>query len=223
MSMSDDREIALETVKMWMKEKDAAYLAKENRIFYWIGYHPETKNGEWASLTLKEAVRVIRATRAGFGAMKLINSELVMLAAQEEDRAFTQGISSRSKAPSEYFNFNKSASFNNYELLVLCLIQACVGRGWNMEAVLFGDLVKHLFAIKGYAEPNRTLRWKLIRAVADEAGIMIRDRKDRLTVYGVGRFVALQIHGLNDSIRTELSQEEIDSLTSEVILKLSSQ
>lgn len=218
-AIEQDREIALVTVKQWMQEKDAAYLAKENRIVYWLGFNPESKTGEWSQLTLREACRVIKATRAGFSAMKYVNPDLLMLAAQEEDRAYTQGISSRSKAPSEFFNFNKSANFNSFEMLTLCLIQALVGRGWNVEAVAFGKLLCDVFKAKGYAKPNRTLRWKLIRAVVEEAGMIVRDRENRLTVYGSGRYVALQIEGIKDSIKLEFSEQEVQELASEAINK----
>lgn len=214
-----DREIALVTIKEWLKEKDAAYLAKENRIVYWMGYNPESKSGDWTQLTLRETARVIKATRAGFSAMKFVNPDLIMLAAQEEDRAYSQGISSRSKAPSEFFNFNKAASFTSFEMLTLCMLQAFVARGWNVEAIALGNMMVHIFEKKGWEIPNRHLRWKLVRAVADEAGMVIRDRSNRLTVYGVGRFVAVQIEELKDSIKTEFTQDEMDEVAQEAILK----
>jgi hypothetical protein len=63
------------------------------------------------------------------------------------------------------------------------------------------------------------LRWRLLRAVADEAGVIIRDRTDRLTVYGVGRFVCIQIKGINDSIRLEFSPEEMDTIAYDAIAR----
>lgn len=218
-AIEQDRDIALETIKQWLKEKDAAYLAKENRIVYWMGYNPESKRGDWTQLTLREAARVIKATRAGFSAMKYVNPDLIMLASQEEDRAYSQGISSRSKAPSEFFNFNKAASFTSFEMLTLCMLQAFVARGWNVEAIALGEIMVHIFEKKGWEVPNRHLRWKLIRAVAEEAGMIVRDRTDRLTVYGKGRFTAVQIEGLKDSIKTEFTLAEMDDVAQEVILK----
>jgi len=207
-----DRFIALETIKMWLNENDAAYLAKENLVVYWQHFSPDSKKGEYVKLKPLEACRVIKATRAGFDAMKLIKPDLLMLAAQESERAYKQGIYSRSNAPSEYFNFCRSQHFNQFELLTLCILQELVGRGWNVEAVCLGNLMINVFGARGFAVPNRTFRWRLLRAVADEAGMTVRDRLNRLTVYGVGRFVALQIEGIEDSIRTEFSVEEIDDL-----------
>ena len=85
--------------------------------------------------------------------------------------------------------------------------------------VLFGDLLKKTFEAKGFAVPNRHLRWKLIRAVSDEAGIVIRDRLNRMSVYGVGRFVAIQIEGIDDSIKTELDALEEQELITMALSK----
>lgn len=219
-SLNDqDREIALTTVKMWLKENDAAYLAKENRVVHWQHFNPESKRGEYIQLTLPECSRIIRATRSGFDLMKYIKPELIMLAAQEDGRAFKQGVFSRSNVPSEYFNFCKSSRFNDLEMLTLCMLQELVGRGWNVEAVCLGELMKHIFKVKGFKEPNRTLRWRLLRTVAEEAGVLIRDRTDRLTVYNVGRFVCIQIEGINDSIRVDFTPEEMEEVATAVIFR----
>lgn len=214
-----DREIALVTIKMWLKENDAAYLAKEDRIVYWEHFNNDSKRGQYQQLTLRECCRVIKATRSGFDLMKYIKPELVMLAAQEEGRAYKQGINSRSNAPTEYFNFCRINRFTDFEMLTLCMLQELVGRGWNVEAVCLGDLMMHIFKVKGYIQPNRTLRWRLLRAVAEEAGVLIRDRTDRLTVYGVGRFVCVQIKGIDDSIRVDFTQEEKDELAQQSIFR----
>lgn len=212
MAFEQDKEIALETCKQWLNEQEAAYLAKENVVVYWQHYNPESKRGEWVKLKLQEACRIIKATRAGFAAMRFIKPELLLLAAQETERAYKQGVKSRSTVPDEYFNLERAGHFNNFEMLTLCLLQELIGRGWNIEAVLLGKVMESLFLQKGFAKPNRTLRWKLLRAVAKEAGVLIRDRTDRLTVYGVGRFVCVQIEGIDDSIKTDLYADEIYDL-----------
>lgn len=214
-----DRVIALETIKMWLEEHDASYLAKENIVIHWQHFSPESKKGEWVRLKPLEACRIIKATRAGFDAMKLIKPELIMLAAQECERAFKQSVHSRSNVPSEYFNTCRTQHYNRLELLTLCMLQELVGRGWNVEAVCLGKLMVEVFYKHGFTVPNRTLRWRLLRAVSDDAGVLIRDRKDRLTVYGVGRFVAIQIEGINDSIKTGFTEDELDSLLKEIVLR----
>lgn len=207
-----DRIIALETIKMWLDEHDAVYLAKENIVLYWEHFSPESKKGEWVRLKPAEASRIIKATRAGFEAMKLIKLDLIMQAAQECERVYKQAVYSRSNVPPEYFNLCRNQHFNKMELLTLCMLQELVGRGWNVEAVCLGELMKGIFQFQGFVIPNRTVRWKYLRAVSDEAGVLIRDRKDRLTVTGVGRFVCIQIEGITDSIKTEFTPEEWQDL-----------
>lgn len=218
MAFEQDKELALETVKMWFREQDAAYLAKEDIVVHWNPFNTETKRGEWTKIRVRELCRIIKATRAGFAAMRFVKPEVILLAAQEEGRAYRQGVKSRSTVPPEYFNFERAGHLNNFELLTLCVLQTLVGRGMNMEAHCLGTLMDCVFKTKGYVVPSRTFRWKLIRAVADEAGIKVRDRLDRITIYGVGRFVAVQIEGINDTIKLHLSEEELNSITAEVIL-----
>ena len=222
MAFEEDKEIALETCKQWLEDNDAAYLAKEDVVVFWTHFNPESKRGEWTRYKMKEACRIIKATRAGFAAMRFIKPELIMMAAQETERAYKQSVKSRSTVPSEFFNLERSGHFNNLEMLTMCMLQELVGRGWNVEAICLGKLMKKLFETKGFAPPNRMLRWKLLRAVAEEAGVVIRDRTNRITVTGVGRFVAIQIDGVNDSIKVEFTVEETQDLIDESIKRFNS-
>lgn len=217
MAFEQDKEIALETCKQWLEDNDAAYLAKEDVIIFWTHFNPESKRGSWTRYRMKEACRIIKAMRAGFAAMRFIKPEVLMLAAQETERAYKQSVKSRSTVPPEFFNLERSGHFNNLEMLTMCMLQELVGRGWNVEAVCLGNLMKKIFETKGFEVPNRTLRWRLLRSVANEAGVIIRDRTDRLTVYGVGRFVAIQIDGITDSIKTEFTVEETQDLVNKSI------
>lgn len=213
----DDKAIALATCKQWLEDTDASYLAKEDVIIFWTHFNPESKRGEWTRYKMKEACRVIKATRAGFDAMRFIKPDVLMLAAQETERAYRQSVKSRSTVPDEFFNLERAGHFNDFEMLTLCMLQELVGRGWNVEAVCLGNLMKDVFVTKGFAVPNRFFRWKLLRSVAQEAGVVIRDRTDRLTVTGVGRFVAIQIEGITDSIKTEFTPEENQDLINKSI------
>lgn len=217
MSYDSDGEIALLTCKQWLEDNDAVYLAKEDVIIQWIHFNPESKRGEWLRYKMKEACRVIKATRAGFAAMRFIKPEMLMLAAQETERSYKQAVKSRSTVPPEFFNLERAGHFNNFEMLTMCMLQELVGRGWNVEAVCLGNLMKAVFQTKGFLVPNRSLRWKLLRTVSQEAGVIIRDRKDRITIRDVGRFVAVQIEGITDSIKTEFSDAEQQDLINKSI------
>lgn len=212
-----DQNIALETCKLWLNQQDAAYLAKENIVVYWECFNPESKRGEWTKLKMPEVCRIIKATRAGLQAMKYINPNLMLIAAQETERVYKAGVSSRSNVPAEYFNYNKAFHFNDMEMLTLCMLQVLVGKGMNVEAVVLGRLMSYIFKRKGFVVPNRTVRWRYLRAVAEEAGVVIRDRTDRLTVTGVGRFVCVQIEGMSESIELDFTQEQAEEIAAETI------
>lgn len=217
MAFETEKEIALETCKMWLVDNDAAYLAKEDVVIFWTHFNPESKRGEWTRYKMKEACRIIKSTRAGFAAMRFIKPDLLMMAAQETERAYKQAVKSRSTVPAEFFNLERAGHFNDLEMLTMCMLQELVGRGWNVEAICLGNLMKQVFHEKGFSVPTRTLRWKLIRAVAQDAGVVVRDRTDRITIYGVGRFVAVQIEGIDDSIKLEFTAEETKSLVNNTI------
>ena len=128
-----DKELALATCKQWLEDNDAAYLAKEDVIIMWIHFNPESKRGEWQRYKMKEACRVIKATRAGFAAMRFIKPELLMLAAQETERAHKQAVKSRSTVPPEFFNLERAGHFNSLEILTMCMLQELVGRIQNEQ------------------------------------------------------------------------------------------
>lgn len=214
-----DREIALEIAKAWLEQYDVAYLAKENVYTHWEQFSTDSKKGEYVKYSPSQACRIVKATRSGIQAMKFITHDLMLLAAQELERVYKQGVNSRSTTPPEYFNFCRHHHFNNLELLTICLLQELVGRGWNIEAVCLGKVMENLFKKKGFTVPNRILRWRLLRAVAEEAGMVVRDRVNRLTVYGVGRFVCMQIVGIEDSIKLELTEEEEDKLIGDSLIR----
>lgn len=219
MAFEEERHIALEIIKMWFNEHDAVYLAKEDVVVHWLSFNPDSKRGEWNKLSLRETVRIIRATRSKFTAMKFINPELVLLGAQELGRTYKQGVTSRSVVPEEYFNFNRVGYFTESETLTLCILQTLVGRGMNVETKAFGTLFDHVFKAVNFKVPSRTQRWTLLRAVAEEGGMEIRDRTNRLSVTGVGRFVCLHIVGIDDSIKLSFSDEELEDLTKESVYR----
>ena len=88
MAFETEKEIALETCKMWLVDNDAAYLAKEDVIIFWTHFNPESKRGEWTRYKMKEACRIIKSTRAGFAAMRFIKPDLLMMAAADLGAAF---------------------------------------------------------------------------------------------------------------------------------------
>lgn len=90
--ITDEQELLLAILKEWIKELDASYLAKEDVIVYW-GKNPDNEiESDWQFLKLPQAARIIKTTRVPFHLMRKCNAELLLLAFQEEDKVFVQGV-----------------------------------------------------------------------------------------------------------------------------------
>ncbi|MBI0275439.1 hypothetical protein I6H07_06270 [Hafnia alvei] len=205
--MRDDRQVALEIVKAWFRDMDAAFLAKEDVVVHWESFNDSTKKGEWIKERPGAVARIIKSTRANLNLMRYVTIDLVRTAAQELERMYVQGVNTKGVAPKEYFNYNRTESYTRDELLVACVLKALVGKGWNTEIKDLHSIVVMAQA-KINMEPisNQKLN-KAVRVVGQESGMILRDRKDRLFINGVGRFCAVQIEGLK-TIKLDYSNED---------------
>lgn len=90
--ITNEQELLLAILKEWIKELDASYLAKEDMIVYWGANPVNVIESDWQFLKLSQAARIIKTTRVPFHLMRKCNSELLLLAFQEEERVFVQGV-----------------------------------------------------------------------------------------------------------------------------------
>lgn len=106
---SDDQEIVLELLKDWLREKDAAFLAREELVVFWGPIDGNLRKQGWNKLKLKEAVSVVRSTKVPVGIMKHCTEDLMRAAAQEEARTYIAGVTVVGGAVSpEYFNYHSN-------------------------------------------------------------------------------------------------------------------
>ncbi|MBG6242964.1 MAG: hypothetical protein EKE20_14600 [Candidatus Symbiopectobacterium sp. Dall1.0] len=214
--MKDDRVIALEIAKQWFRELDASYLAKEDIIVHWKPFTPESKRGEWIKLKPHQAVRIVKSTRAVLKVMRYINVDILRAAAQEDGRMYVQGITTKGVAPTEYFNFNRTETFTRFELLISCVIKILVGHGWNTRIIDLSKIINTTFSKKGFKILSANKRNVIIDNVAQESGVIVRGRLDRLFVNGVGRYVAIQIEGLK-SIKLDYDEATIEKVADDAL------
>ena len=107
---TDDQEIVLEIIKLWLREQDAAFLAREEIVVFWGPLDGNLRKQGWNKLKLSEAVSIVRTTKVPVGVMKHCTADLMRAAAQEEARAYVAGVSVVGGAVSpEYFNYHSKA------------------------------------------------------------------------------------------------------------------
>lgn len=209
--MSDNKEIAIEIVKQWLKELDVVYLVRENRLFYWKPFFPGSERGEWIKLSIAEAVRLIKATRSGLSLMRYVDRHLLLTGLQEEERVYEYGITTKGLAPEGVFNFNKAGTYSKPEMLILSVLRVLEGLGWNTQTKDLQKILNVTFEKKGYAKLKPQTQLKMVRDLVGDANMKFRDRIDRLFVNGLGRFCCVQLNG-NNTIKLDYDDATIEKV-----------
>lgn len=168
--ISTFQNLALETIKQWIKEVDAHYLAKEGIIIFWEKGSPLQDYGDWGMYKPKQVIRMIKGTRANLHIMKEINENLLILAFQEEDRVYLKGVNTHLEVPDSIFNLNTIKTKTREQTLVLWILDYCVKKKWNVENRALRSIVNHIFMKHGLKELSFKKLKPLILSVQDEAG-----------------------------------------------------
>ena len=164
MELSKDEEIVLDLIKGWFESRNAAFLAREEQVIYWDNL---TGKPEWVRLSLKETTSVIKTSEVPFGLMKHCTKDMVIAAAQEDGRAYTQAVKSNNvNIRADLFNLNVMTTPTKetpYHEVAVALIQEL--RLLN-ENILWKDVVRFYEQFvdeAGLEKPNRNRRNSYIR------------------------------------------------------------
>ena len=90
--IKDEQLLLVEVFKSWMRELDAAYLIKEDMITYWDKMPDNEVESDWQFLKMSQAVRLVKSTRVPFHLMRYCKEDLLLLAFQEEERIYSEGV-----------------------------------------------------------------------------------------------------------------------------------
>lgn len=179
---SEDQEIVLEIIKLWLRKKDASFLAREELVVFWGPLDGNLRKQDWNKLKLSEAVSIIRSTEVPVGVMKHCTADIFRAAAQEEARTYVAGVSVVGGAVSpEYFNYNskkRSACETIEHQVAVHLISELEALQqnimWTDVAYLFEQCLKYM----KIEIPNSMQRNKFIRyGLNDSAFIEKRNSK----------------------------------------------
>lgn len=197
--LSDDQELVLSIIKEWYEELDAAYLAIENQVVYWGPLNGNVRQQGWNKLKLSDALKIVRATRVPVGVMKLCTEELMIAAAQEEDRAYQQGVSTSANLVSkEFFNFAhhsgqeyRPAAEVLEHRIAIHLIAECQARDLNVRWLDLAEMFDMCSAELGRQRQTRVQRNKFLRYGLNDTAYELR----QLTGGKNARYVWTDEHG----------------------------
>lgn len=167
---TDDQEIVLEIIKQWLRNQDAAFLAREELVVFWGPIDGNLRKQGWNKLKLNEAVSVVRTTKVPVGVMKHCTADLMRAAAQEEGRAYIAGVTVVGGAVSpEYFNFhsNKRSVCETIEhrvaIHLICELEALDQNVmWHQVAYLYEQCLKYMkLEVPNCMQRNNFIRYGL--------------------------------------------------------------
>jgi hypothetical protein len=94
----------------FIEGKDAHYLAKEGVIVYFATITGRKSDYTWHSLTLSEAIRILKATQLGAEESKKLSAEHFIAAFQELDRVYEFAVKTRHKVSAGIFNYSEHSN-----------------------------------------------------------------------------------------------------------------
>jgi hypothetical protein len=127
----------IDLCKNWVEDKGAAYLAKENSLVYYASLTGRKSDYDWHSLSLTEAVRVIRYTMLSSDNYDKLSPNHLIAACQELERVYEFGIKSRFKTLPGVFNYLEESNTTLAEACMAQLVEELYSRG--LAALYFKD------------------------------------------------------------------------------------
>tara|TARA_R110000824_G_scaffold23140_4_gene83465 strand:- start:2419 stop:3063 length:645 start_codon:yes stop_codon:yes gene_type:complete len=123
----------------WLATRSASYLCRENSIVYYASLTGRAGDFEWISLTLPEAIRIIRATRLQPEQYEELTQSVLITACQEIGKVYEFGTKSRFKTVPEVFNYLAEAGESTPESVMDMLATELYSKGRG--ALYIDDIV----------------------------------------------------------------------------------
>lgn len=108
----------------WLVEKNASYLSKESKVVYYASMTGRKSDFKWYKLSLPETVRIISASLLPADSTLKLKPEHVLTAAQELERVYEMGVSSRFPVSGNVFNYLDEAETDLPSMVMLGLCRA---------------------------------------------------------------------------------------------------
>lgn len=161
--IKDEQLLLVEVFKSWMRELDAAYLIKEDMITYWDKMPDNEVESDWQFLKMSQAVRLVKSTRVPFHLMRYCKEDLLLLAFQEEERIYSEGVRG-CYTKKGAFNYDKKKPKWDcpYKTVIVGVFHELSKMQYNVKQIVARELVeaclKHLGEeVPGLVHLNRQI------------------------------------------------------------------
>lgn len=193
--MSDKIDIAVG----WIEQRNAVYICKEDKVVY---YEKEVVGDEWCTLTLAQAVRVIKCS-----VDIAVTENHLMSAFQELGEVYERGLSSDIDLPNHIFNYKCMEGVDELDKLISQVIYTvsnldCGGAYLNCIHRLISKSIKSNVSI------NIRTRKKLVLKNALERNMVVRSGKNRASIKGRKHSIVIRKGAEPSKLRIIRGQEE---------------
>ena len=124
-----DKGECIDTARDWLDQLKASYLAKEDLIVYYGSLTGKKVDRVWIKLTLREVVRIIKATLLSVDDQKDFKVDHIVAAAQELGVVYHFGTKSRHKTSSHIFNYLHEAADKPERILMNLIVDEMCAEG----------------------------------------------------------------------------------------------
>lgn len=200
----------------WLTSRDASYLCKENCIVYYSSLTGRSSDYTWHSLSLPEAIRIIRATLLTPDKYELLTQNELIAACQELGKVYEFGTKSRFKTVPEVFNYLSEAGTTTAEAVMDMLATELYAKGRG--AMYIDDIVDvYDRAVKALKEPHTKAieRNQYLNKHFSKLGYSIRVDSLRVKV-GKKWHRAVLLAGQTPKDLVSLSSEEVKHMVSTI-------
>ena len=176
MEIKDEQLLLVEVFKSWIRELDASYLVKEDMITYWDKMPSNEMESDWQFMKMSQAVRLVKATRVPFHLMRHCKEDLLLLAFQEEERIYTEGVKGYSTKKGA-FNYDKQKPVWDcpYKTVIVSVFRELEKMRYNVKLVVAREIVEACLKQLGEEIPGIvTLNKQIIAAVEKHTPYEVR-------------------------------------------------
>ena len=184
--MSDDG--LIDTCIEWIAERNAAYLAKEDKIVYYQSITLRKQDETWHKLSPVQVLRIIKTTKMVGDQQSKLKTHHIISAFQELGEAYEYGVTSPFPTPDNIYNYHTHTDLPKSALVMEALAEELYARSFH--GLLLSDISDmHAAALSmiGGKQENAMVRNTYMYKYFPPLGYVIRVGPQRMNYKGIKR------------------------------------
>lgn len=216
---TEKQQVVNDLIGDWMDELNMFLLAKEGEVVYWSSVTGDVADLKWHRWTIAEVSRIAKVVVVPPQYMDYCTSNSIYSAAQERGRAYIEGIRSRKRLTSMYFNYleHEGELYNPYFHTIKTAVEWFKSQRCNPTWVTLKTPIKAAWVALGMEEISDTEMNQYITEVAKDCRYKVCKDKTRYT-YNGGKYTCLKLPNLV-GVTHELSVEIAEQVTQLIVEK----